>query len=161
MTEGGWGWGGAPKVRHRYIEGGGRPKSIFIVTSLMNDPLEKNPISISPPPLPNEGFIPLPPLKIFKQTHLHPIYVFQLPPPYATYRLHYNPPPLFPPFPRRIFCPTKKVNFWILDTLKIHVQCGTYLYMGVRCLSSAELVSKWVLSALKLSSMLNSLQYVC
>ena len=161
MTEGGWGWGGAPKVRHRYIEGG-RTSEVHFYSDIINErPLRKKPNINIPSPLPNEGFIPLPPLKIFKQTHLHPIYVFQLPPPYATYRLHYNPPPLFPPFPRRIFCPTKKVNFWILDTLKIHVQCGTYLYMGVRCLSSAELVSKWVLSALKLSSMLNSLQYVC
>ena len=162
MTGGGGGVGGAPKVRHRYIEGG-RTSEVHFYSDIINErPLRKKPNINIPSPPPKRGFhTPTPPLKIFKQTHLHPIYVFQLPPPYATYRLHYNPPPLFPPFPRRIFCPTKKVNFWILDTLKIHVQCGTYLYMGVRCLSSAELVSKWVLSALKLSSMLNSLQYVC
>ena len=81
MTEGGWGWGGAPKVRHRYIEGG-RTSEVHFYSDIINErPLRKKPNINIPSPLPNEGFIPLSPLKIFKQTHLHPIYVFQLPPP--------------------------------------------------------------------------------
>ena len=104
---------GAPKVRHRYIEGG-RTSEVHFYSDIINErPLRKKPNINIPSPSQTRVSYPYPALslKIFKQTHLHPIYVFQLPPPYATYRLHYNPPPLFPPFPRRIFCPTKKVNF--------------------------------------------------
>ena len=124
--------------------------------------VRKKPISISP--LPNESFIPLPPLK-FSNTPISTPFLLCISNPL---------PPTLPidyiitllpssPFPSSYFCPTKIVKFLNLrlSTIKIHVQCGTCLYMCVTFLSSAELVKKWVLSTLNASSVLKSLKYGC
>ena len=76
---------GSPKVTHSDIEGG-RASDVHFYSDVINErPLRKKPNINIPSLPPKRGFHTPTPPKIFKQTHLHPIYVFQLPLPPLLY----------------------------------------------------------------------------
>ena len=75
------GVGGAPKVRHRYIEGG-RTSEVHFYSDIINErPLRKKPNINIPSPPPKRGFhTPTPPLKFSNRHTSTPFMYFNSPP---------------------------------------------------------------------------------